>query len=290
MTTAMFIENLHGESAFQGFSVEETLFRAESTYQSIEIFTTQAFGRVLVLDGIVQTTERDEFMYHEMLVHVPMFACAVPRSVLIIGGGDGGSLREVLRHDVERVDMVEIDEAVISACATHMPSLNNGGAVFDDPRANLVIEDAFAYLKREQCHYDVVISDSTDPVGAGAVLFSKDYYQLCANALAPRGAMSFQDGVAFLQPEEPRETIRALRALDLMATCYLTNVPTYYGGPMTLAFATRDASVFTCELPQIEQRFDRYRMPLQHYSPAHHVASFALPRWIQSLTEDGHDH
>lgn len=290
MSENRFVEELHGGKAFQGFRVERELFRAKTPYQAIEIVETEAFGRVLILDGVVQTTERDEFVYHEMLVHVPMFACAAPRRVLIIGGGDGGSLREVLRHDIEAVDMIEIDEAVVTACNEHLPTLNNGGEIYADPRVNLVIEDAFVYLKRENRRYDVIISDSTDPIGAGAVLFSDDYYRLCADALTDTGAMSFQDGVPFLQPQELRQTMASLRRLGLHATCYQAHVPTYYGGAMALAFATRDAGVFAHDLAGIESRTEAYSIPFKHYSPAHHVASFALPRWIQALTEEQDEH
>jgi len=289
LQTRQFVENLHGEDAFQGFAVEEVLYSADSPYQHLDIFQTERFGRVLVLDGIVQTTELDEFMYHEMLVHVPMFACETPREVLIIGGGDGGSLREVLKHDVTRVDMIDIDELVVTSCIEYLPTLNLAGAVYEDPRANLVIDDAFAYLRREQRHYDVIISDSTDPVGAGEILFSQEFYALCEQSLKPNGALSLQDGVVYLQPEEPRDTMRELRRLQLLAKCYLVNVPTYYGGSMTLGFATRNEDVFSPSLEQLEQRFEQSKLKLRHYTPAHHLASFVLPQWIQALTGECND-
>jgi len=200
MTTRRFIENLHGEDAFQGFTVEQELYRDDSPYQSIEIVQTKRFGKVLILDGIVQTTELDEFIYHEMLVHVPMLACTAATEVLIIGGGDGGALRELLKHDVERVDMIEIDEQVVSSCIDFLPTLNNHGAVFKDTRTNLIIEDAITFLGRDNRRYDVIISDSTDPIGAGEVLFSQAFYELCDRALKPNGVIALQNGVAFLQP------------------------------------------------------------------------------------------
>ncbi len=289
MASRQFIENLHGDSAYQGFAVEADLYSSESAYQRIEIVQTQRFGRVLILDGIVQTTERDEFMYHEMLVHVPMFACESPRAVLIIGGGDGGSLREVLKHDIERVDMIEIDEQVVASCIEHMPILNDAGAVYDDPRANLVVEDAFAYLRREQSRYDVIISDSTDPVGAGEILFSKEFYQLCEAALNQNGALSLQNGVVFLQPEEARGTMQALRKLGLRAKCYQVAVPTYYGGSMVMGFGTRDARVFDPSLEHLRLRFERMGASLRHYTPAHHLASFVLPHWIHAITGECND-
>lgn len=289
MAIRQFIEGLHGDGAFQGFAVEEDLYLGTSPYQSIEIVQTQRFGRALVLDGIVQTTELDEFMYHEMLVHVPMFACHSPREVLIIGGGDGGALREVLRHDIARVDMIEIDEQVVTSCIEHLPTLNDAGAIYEDPRTNLIIEDAFTYLRREKCRYDVIISDSTDPVGAGEILFSRDFYALCEGSLNPAGALSLQNGVVFLQPEEARGTMRALRDLKLRAKCYQVTVPTYYGGSMVLGFGARDASVFNPSLEQLTQRLGTLNSPLRHYTPAHHLASFELPHWIQEITGECHD-
>ena len=284
MAHRQFIENLHGEDAFQGFTIEEILYSAKNQYQEIDIFHSTRFGRVLVLDGIVQTTEVDEYMYHEMLVHVPMLACTRPRDVLIIGGGDGGSLREVLKHDVRRVDMIEIDEAVVSACIEHLPTLNLNGAVFADARVNLIIDDAFKFIRKEQRRYDVIISDSTDPIGAGAILFSPEFYELCRGVLSPRGVLALQDGVVFLQPEEPRETMRALRQLGLLAKCYLVAVPTYYGGSMALGFATRDNSAFDPSIDKITERFEQANFSTRHYTPAHHIASFTLPRWIQEIT------
>jgi len=284
MTAGRFIEDLHGENAYQGFAIEEHLYSHDSPYQKIEIFQSNRFGRVLVLDGIVQTTELDEFMYHEMLVHVPMFACRRPRTVLIIGGGDGGSLREALKHDIERVDMIEIDQQVISMCAKYLPTLNHAGAIYDDPRVNLIIDDAFAFLSHGRRRYDVIIIDSTDPVGPGEKLFSPDFYALCDAALESDGVISLQDGVVFLQREEARRSMRALRRLGLRAKCYLVAVPTYYGGPMTLGFATCDNSAFDPSLERILERVERSNIELRHYTPAHHLASFALPRWIEAIT------
>ena len=142
-----FIENLYPGQVFQGFHYDEILYEAKSPFQSIAIYRAPVLGRVLVLDGIVQTTVADEFIYHEMLVHVPMLSVPNPKRVMIVGGGDGGCLREVLKHPIERVDMVEIDRMVIDSSREFLPSLNDNGRAFDDPRTRLVIEDAFQYMK-----------------------------------------------------------------------------------------------------------------------------------------------
>jgi len=239
---------------------------------------------VLVLDGIIQTTEADEFVYHEMLTHVPMFGCANPRRVMIVGGGDGGILREVLKHDIEHVDMVEIDRTVVDYCIEHMPTLNNAGKIYADPRASLVIEDAFEFIKREKNRYDVILVDSTDPVGAAEVLFSETFYHLCRSALNPGGVLALQDGVPFLQPEEAKGSMKLLRSLGLLARCYAIAVPTYYGGNMALGYASDDVAVMTPQLETVRARFEKSGMTTRHYTPELHVASFVLPRWMQENT------
>ena len=277
-------ETLYGDEVFQGFTAEEHLFQGQTPFQKVDIYATKRWGKVLVLDGIFQTTEKDEFVYHEMLTHVPMFGCANPRRVMIVGGGDGGILREVLKHDIEHVDMVEIDQTVVDFCIEHMPTLNNAGAIYKDPRASLVIEDAFEFMKREKNRYDVILVDSTDPIGAAEVLFSDTFYGLCRGALNAGGVLAVQDGVPFLQPEEARGTMQLLRAMGLLSRVYLAAVPTYYGSSMTLGYASDDRSVMTPSLDAIKARFDRAGVATRHYTPELHCASFVLPRWLEELT------
>lgn len=277
-------ETLYGDEVFQGFTAEAHLFQGQTPFQKVDIYATKRWGKVLVLDGIFQTTEKDEFVYHEMLTHVPMFGCAKPRRVMIVGGGDGGILREVLKHDIEHVDMVEIDQTVVDFCIEHMPTLNNAGAIYKDPRASLVIEDAFEFIKREKNRYDVILVDSTDPIGAAEVLFSKTFYELCRQALNPGGVLALQDGVPFLQPEEARGSMQLLRSLGLLSRVYLAGVPTYYGSSMSLGYASDDRAVMTPSLETIKARFERAGVATRHYTPELHCASFVLPRWLEELT------
>ncbi len=277
-------ETLYGNEIFQGFTADALLFQGQTPYQKVDIYATKRWGKVLVLDGIIQTTEADEFVYHEMLTHVPMFGCANPRRVMIVGGGDGGILREVLKHDIEHVDMVEIDRTVVDYCIEHMPTLNDAGRIYADPRASLVIEDAFEFIKREKNRYDVILVDSTDPVGAAEVLFSETFYHLCRSALNPGGVLALQDGVPFLQPEEAKGSMKLLRSLGLLARCYAIAVPTYYGGNMALGYASDDVAVMTPQLETVRARFEKSGMTTRHYTPELHVASFVLPRWMQENT------
>lgn len=277
-------ETLYGNEIFQGFTADALLFEGQTPYQKVDIYATKRWGKVLVLDGIIQTTEADEFVYHEMLTHVPMFGCANPRRVMIVGGGDGGILREVLKHDIEHVDMVEIDRTVVDYCIEHMPTLNDAGRIYSDPRATLVIEDAFEFIKREKNRYDVILVDSTDPVGAAEVLFSETFYHLCRSALNPGGVLALQDGVPFLQPEEAKGSMNLLRSLGLLARCYAIAVPTYYGGNMALGYASDDRAVMTPQLETVRARFEKSGMSTRHYTPELHVASFVLPRWMHENT------
>jgi len=279
-----FQETLYGDEVFQGFTADELLFEGATPYQKVQIFATKRWGKVLVLDGIVQTTEKDEFVYHEMLTHVPLFACAAPKRAMIVGGGDGGILREVLKHPIEHVDMVEIDRTVVDYCITHMPKLNNAGGIYKDPRVDLVIEDAFEFIKREKHKYDVIMVDSTDPVGAGEVLFSRTFYDLCRSALNPGGVLALQDGVIILQPHESRQSMQLLRDLGLKARCYGIAVPTYYGGNMMLGLASDSLAALQPDLPTLQARFAAANFSTVHYTPELHCASFVLPRWQHEIT------
>jgi spermidine synthase len=271
-----FQETLYGNEVFQGFTADALLFEGATPYQKVQIFATQRWGKVLVLDGIVQT--------NEMLTHVPMFGCAAARRVMIVGGGDGGILREVLKHDIEHVDMVEIDRTVVDYCITQMPTLNRAGEIYKDPRAELVIEDAFEFMRREKRKYDVILVDSTDPIGPAEVLFSDTFYDLCRGALNPGGVLALQDGVIFLQPQESRQSMQLLRNLGLKARCYGIAVPTYYGGNMTLGLASDSLAALEPQVDALHQRFNAANFATHHYTPELHVASFVLPRWMQEIT------
>ncbi|MDA0342023.1 MAG: polyamine aminopropyltransferase, partial [Proteobacteria bacterium] len=176
-----FEEALH-PGLTQGLSMDRILFREKTELQDLVIFENRIFGRVLALDGVVQTTEGDEFIYHEMLSHVPILAHGAASRVLIIGGGDGGMAREVLKHPgVRTVTMVEIDPSVIELCRNHLPSISAGA--FDDPRLDLVIADGAAFVEVTNDRWDVIIIDSTDPLGPGEVLFGERFYRGCKRCL-----------------------------------------------------------------------------------------------------------
>ena len=283
-----FIEDVHsiytlkGSKAFQGFEINRTLFEGKSQYQDIAIYENDSLGRVLTLDGIIQITECDEFVYQEMMVHVPIFSHENPENVLIIGGGDGGILREVLRHKgIKRIVMAEIDQMVVDACVEHMPRVNNAGKVYKDPRTQLIVGDAFAFVKDTDLKFDVVIIDSTDPVGPGEKLFSHEFYKNMVKILNLNALVSTQGGVPQFQPGEIGSTLSCLQDAGLNASCYIAAVPTYYGGYMTLGFGALNSTWSLPDLETLHQRYKETCIKTKHYSPAMHLASFVLPPWIQ---------
>ena len=272
-----FEETLHAGWR-QGIRVKELLHRDRTEHQDLVIFESWDWGRVLALDGVVQTTTGDEFCYHEMIVHVPLLAHGAAREVLIIGGGDGGCLREALKHPgVARVTQVEIDAGVIELSRRWLPSLSDGA--FDDPRARVVIADGAVFAAECAERFDVVIVDSTDPEGPAAVLFTTPFYRAVRALLNPGGIMVTQCGNPSIRPDELVDTQAAQRAAGFaLVDYYLTVVPTYIGGGMALGFATdaperRDAA---CE--QIRAR--GVPAGLRYYTPEIHRAAFAHPAWM----------
>jgi spermidine synthase len=246
------------------------------------LFENTTFGRALALDGVLQTTEKDEFIYHEMLAHLPILAHGAVRRVLIIGGGDGGMLEEVLKHrGVERVTMVDIDDTVIELSKLHLRSIC--GEAFEDPRLDLVIADGVDFVKTCAERYDVIIVDSTDPLGPGEVLFTEAFYQSCKRCLTPGGVLVTQNGVPFLQGAELSGTIACLRPLFADATCYLATVPTYVGGPMAFGWASDDPALRRNPVEVLRERFEAAGIDSRYYSPEIHLAAFTLPPYVAEL-------
>ena len=266
----------------QSLTVSKMIYEKKTEHQDLKIFDNPDFGRVLFLDGILQLTERDEFMYHEMLSHVPLFAHGNAKRVLIIGGGDGGLLREVLKHpEVEKVTMVEIDASVIEMSKEYLPMLSQGA--FDDPRTDLVIMDAFDFLKNCTEKYDVIISDTTDPIGPAEKLFTADFYGFCKKCLATDGIFVNQNGVPTLQTDEAVDSyIRRSEHFDEVSY-YVVPVPTYIGGFMTLGWATDDSLYQNISLEELNRRIEKSGIDFKYYNGRTHQASFALPEYILKL-------
>jgi spermidine synthase len=263
----------------QHFNADKVLFESKTAHQHLLIFQNAKFGRVMALDGVVQTTERDEFIYHEMLTHVPIFAHGSVKRVLIVGGGDGGMLREVCRHrTVKSITQVEIDRAVVDMAIQYMPGHSQG--TYDDPRLHLVIADGMEYVRDSDEKFDVIISDSTDPIGPGETLFTEGFYANCKRCLNKGGVMVTQNGVAFMQLEEVKTTAQRLAPLFKDWCFYGAAVPTYVGGIMTFAWATDDRALRATPLSVLKRRFKRSVIATRYYNPEIHKAAFVLPQYL----------
>jgi spermidine synthase len=257
--------------------------RRRTSHQDLVLFDHDQLGAVLMLDGAIQLTSRDEFIYHEMMSHVPILAHGRAREVLIVGGGDFGIAAQVLKHAaVARLTLVEIDAAVVDLAKRYFPALAR--PVLADRRFELVIADGRDHVAATARRFDVVIVDSTDPRGPGAALFGRGFYRAIKRCLAPGGVLVTQNGVPFLRPAELAASLRHLRALFADASCYVAAVPTYVGGHLAIGFASDDKRLRASPVRTIAQRYRRAGgFATRYWTPEVHAAAFALPRYIVDL-------
>jgi spermidine synthase len=276
-------EETDAEDMVVRFAVDRVVARQQTEFQELVIFDSPRFGRALALDGIVQVTESDEFAYHEMIAHVPLLAHGAVKRVLVIGGGDGGTIREVLKHDVETVTMVELDRQVAELCREHLPSVSAGG--FDDPRLKLRFQDGVDFVAGcAAANYDLILVDSTDPLpGPGEVLFGAPFYRDCKRALAPGGILISQFGMPFLYPDAVRGAMGRLETCFTDTTYYILAVPVFAGGYMAFGWASDERALRETPLEVLEARYAAAGLDTRFYTPAFHQACFVLPRPIAAL-------
>ncbi len=282
MTTDTWVNETLYPAWGQRFLVRRELARVQSAFQDIMVFDSASHGRVMLLDGVVQITEADEFVYQEMLTHVPLLAHGAARRVLIIGAGDGGVLRRVLMHaGVEQAVMVEIDGEVIRLAREHLPNI--GGDAWDDARAQVIVGDGIDYVRTApDASVDVIIVDSTDPIGVGEVLFTDAFYANAARVLADGGLVVNQCGVPFMQADELRDTSARRARFFPHVGAYVAAVPTYVGGFMTLGFAAKQAGLaaLTVETITARARAAGVLGRTEYWTPQVQHAAFQLPPYI----------
>jgi spermidine synthase len=275
-------ETLYAEWG-QRFLVKRELARVQSEFQDIVVFESFTHGRVMLLDGVVQITERDEFVYQEMLTHIPLLAHGAALNVLIIGAGDGGVLRRVLQHrTVQRAVMVEIDGEVIRLAKEYMPGI--AGDAWNDPRAEVIVGDGIDYVKRAaDASFDVIIVDSTDPIGVGEVLFTDEFYANSARILTAGGLIVNQCGVPFMQADELRDTSARRAKFFPHVGAYVAAVPTYVGGFMTLGFAAKAPGLDAVSAETIRSRAEQAGIlgVTEYWTPEVHAGAFHLPPYIR---------
>jgi spermidine synthase len=262
-----------------GVTVEVTdhIFSRKSPFQQIDIYQTSHLGKMLVLDGHIQFTEFDEFAYQEMMTHVPMFAHPDPRNVLVIGGGDGGVLREIAKHDcVEHIDICEIDGEVIDAARKYVPSLAIG---YEDPRVSIHVADGSEFVKGHQGFYDVIIVDSTDPVGPGESLFNEQFYRGMRSALRENGIIASQSESLFLHPAIISRLTNITKKLFDKCGYATIMVPTYPAGQIGVCVGSLGPDI----KKPIRQPDAAMQAKLKYYTVEHHQGAFMLPYFGELL-------
>ena len=259
-----------------GLRVKETLFSGQSAYQKVEVIDTVGFGRVLVIDNVFMTSEYDEFLYHEMLAHPALTTAPNIERVLVIGGGDGGTVREVLRHsDVKQCVMIELDELVVDVSKKYLPGI---GTAWEDPRLDLRFIDGIDYVKTSKDDkYDVVLLDGTDPVGPGAVLFDEAFYRGCKRMLAEDGVMALQSESPLLMMDVFVETQRKLRDLFSEVHPYLGPVPLYGTGTWSWTWCSDTGE----PLRPVQERQEAIVEGSKAYNAEIHQGIFALPNYVK---------
>lgn len=253
--------------------VRRWLVRRRTSYQKLALAETEEHGRVLALNGRFMLSERDEFFYHEMLVHPVLLSLPQPERVLVVGGGDGGALREVLRHPVREAVLVEIDEEVIQAAREHLESVHQGA--FSDSRARIVVAPGQDFVAQEKARFDAIIVDSTDPVGPGAALFEPSFLRSCRRALRKGGGLALQAGSPFYQTSQVVNLLTVLRPLFPTVLPYLGFVPIYPSGMWAYVLALDRESHPTQE--ELAARYAQRGLKTRYYSPSVHQAALTLP-------------
>lgn len=260
--------------------VKETLRRQKSEYQEILVLDTYEYGKVMILDDIIMLTEKDEFIYHEMITHLPLYTHPNPQKVLIIGGGDGGTLREVVKHpSVQKAVLVEIDQMVLDVSRAYFPQVAQG---LDAKHAEIRIEDGIAYVKACKELYDLIIIDSTDPIGPAVGLFHKEFYEACHRCLKEDGLLVCQSETPFLdeQAEYVKDIHKSLKQVFPKVLLYLSYIPTYPSGAWGLTLASKS---YLPETHFQKERFMRDQLSLKYYNEAMHYASLALPNFVKDM-------
>ncbi|UCD90076.1 MAG: polyamine aminopropyltransferase [Desulfobacterales bacterium] len=274
-TAGLWMTEVHRGMVGLTFKIEKTLFSERSEFQQVDVVKTEGLGAMLLNDGVVMLSERDEFIYHEMIAHVPLFVHPSPERILVIGGGDGGTVREVLKHrTVTRAVLVEIDQLVIQACREHLSSVSSA---MDDPRLEILIADGVTFIDETQEIFDVVLVDSTDPIGPAGPLFDKEFYKNVAMRLAPDGILITQAASPFYDHYIQEPMFSNQRPFFKILHMYNYSNLTYPGGLWSFGFASNEL----CPLKNFDPaRVKASGISARYYNAGVHVSSFMLPTFI----------
>jgi len=270
----------HTDSVKFSIKVNEQLYSAKSRFQQIDFFNSDEFGTFFTLDGLMMVNEKDEFIYHDMISHVPMAVNTQIEKVLIIGGGDGGTAREILRYNtIKRVDMVEIDEMVVRACRKYLPLT---ATKLDDKRLHLYFEDGIKFIIAKEDMYDLIIVDSTDPIGPGEGLFTTEFYTNCFKALKNNGILINQHESPYYARDarEMKRTHRKIKEIFPISKVYQFHIPTYPSGHWLFGFASKNLG------PILDVKFsewEKFNLKTKYYNKDLHLGCFALPNYVKEI-------
>jgi spermidine synthase len=271
----MWIKEAQIEDAAMIYKVRETLVRKQTEYQDLAIVESDRFGRMLLLDGIVQTTIADEYVYHEMISHIPLFTHPNPEKVLVVGGGDGGAIREVLKHpSVKKAVLCEIDRCVVEECMKYLPEIS---CELENPRCEVFIGDGIKYVHEHKNEFDVIIVDSTDPFGAAEGLFGGSFYKEISECLTKDGIFVAQTETPFYLPEVVRKVFSDAREVFPVTKLFMAAIPTYPGGYWSFTIGSKLYDPEEADVPK-ELGFET-----RYYTPKLHRACFALPKYVEEL-------
>ncbi len=278
-------KDLYHEITPEGFGIaiekDKDLFSDKSDFQEVDVFHSRAFGNVLTLDGLMMVTERDEFFYHEMIVHIPMLTHSNPENILVIGGGDGGTVRELLKHpSVKHIDMVEIDGMVIEASKKFFPTV---ALELNNPKVDVRVEDAIDFIKGKENIYDIVLIDSTDPIGPGEGLFNEGFYNNVKKALKKGGIVVPQTEGPFAQSENMKKTYTLLKKVFKNVAPYVGPMPTYPGGYWSWGFCSDDVEIPLDYTKIDEKRAQEISKTCKIYNRKLHSAVFCVPNFVSEL-------
>lgn len=271
----MWLKEEQIESAVMTYKVKETLVRRKTNFQDLAILDTEAFGRMLVLDGIVQTTINDEYVYHEMIAHIPLFTHPNPKKVLVVGGGDGGAIREVLKHpSVEKAVLCEIDGIVVEECKKYLPEIS---CALEDPRCEVFIGDGIKYVHEHKNEFDVIIVDSTDPFGAAEGLFGGSFYKEIYECLTEEGIFIAQTETPFYLPEVVKSVFNDAKAVFPVTKLFMAAIPTYPSGYWSFTVGSKKHDPENADLSKAIDISTKY------YTKKLHKACFTLPKYVEDL-------
>lgn len=264
---------------------DEILHEVKTEHQHLVIFKNATWGTVLMLDGVCQLTTKDEFIYHEMMAHVPLMVLDKPKRVLVIGGGDGGVMREVLKHPtIEKAMLCEIDRTVIDTALKYYPEIP--GNTFEDQRTVVVIADGRKFVAETDERFDAIIVDSSEPIGPSAVLHTHEFFTDCRRALKEDGILITQNGLPFLFPDHLAQTTRAFASLFDCVAPYMCTQPCYFGGPFALNWASDEDDHLEFSEKKLAKRQEKRGIITRYWTPAVHNAAFALPAYAEAVVDE----